>query len=85
MVIPRGGREAEDIHAPEYVKSSVRIVFIPDRENLSSTLIRELLVNGESVPPEMMSPAAVRYINEHSYLYRKRSFLLKKFTCRRIL
>jgi nicotinic acid mononucleotide adenylyltransferase len=70
MIFPRGDRDLQSIHVPEYVQDNAKLVVIPNRKNLSSTLIRKMLVNGEPVPPEMMSPAVVRYIQERPHLYR---------------
>jgi nicotinic acid mononucleotide adenylyltransferase len=70
MIFPRGDRDLQSIHVPEYVKDNAKLVVIPNRKDLSSTLIRRKLVNGEPVPAEMMSPAVVRYIQERPHLYR---------------
>jgi nicotinic acid mononucleotide adenylyltransferase len=70
MIFPRDDRDIQSIHVPEYVKDNAKLAVIPDRKSLSSTLIRRMLVNGEPVPPEMMSPAVVRYIQERPHLYR---------------
>jgi nicotinic acid mononucleotide adenylyltransferase len=70
MIFPRGERELQSIHVPEYVKDNTKLVVIPNRKNISSTMIRRMLVNGEAVPQEMMSPAVVRYIQERPHLYR---------------
>ena len=70
MIFPRGDRDLQSIHVPDYVKDNATLVVIPNRKNLSSTLIRKMLVNGEPVPPEMMSPAVVRYIQQRPHLYR---------------
>lgn len=69
MVFPRGDRSVQDVHVPEYVRDNVKVLTIPNRKNLSSTLIRKMLVNGEAIPPEMMSPSVVRYIQERPHLY----------------